>query len=82
MIASGRQQRDSVIPIHVSILPQTPLLSRLPCSTEQSSLCSTVGPPWLSILNTAQTRLILKVEEFPRVTQLIPYLLQENLAAE
>ena len=30
MIVSGGQQRDSTIYIHVSILPQTPLPSRLP----------------------------------------------------
>ena len=29
MIVSGAQQSDSAIHIHVSILPQTPLLSRL-----------------------------------------------------
>ena len=39
MIVSGEQQRDSAIHIHVSILFQTPLLSRLPHNTEQSSLC-------------------------------------------
>ena len=50
---SGGQQRDSIIHIHVSILPQIPLPSRLPHNIEWSSLCSTVGPCWLSILNTA-----------------------------
>ena len=51
VIVSGEQQRDSAIHIHVSILSQTPLPSRLPHNIEQSSLCSTVGPCWLSILN-------------------------------
>ena len=37
--------------MHVSILPQTLLPSRLPHNTEQISLCYTVGPCWLSILN-------------------------------
>ena len=41
------------IHIHVSILPQTPLSSRLPHSIEQSSMCCTVGPCWLSVLNIA-----------------------------
>ena len=50
VIVSGEQWRDSAIPIHVSILPQTPLPSRLPHNTEQSSMCYTVGPCWLSIL--------------------------------
>ena len=39
VIVSGGQQRDSAIHIHTSILPQTPLLYRLPHNTEQSSLC-------------------------------------------
>ena len=34
---------------HLSILPQTLLLSRLPHDTEQSSLCCKIGPYWLSI---------------------------------
>ena len=38
MIVSGRQQRDSGIHIHVSILLQTTLPSRLPHNIEQSSL--------------------------------------------
>jgi len=50
---SGGQQRNSAIPIHVSILPQTPLPSRLPHDIEQSSLCYTVGYCWLSISSTA-----------------------------
>ena len=33
---SGGQQRDSARHMHVSILPQTPLPSRLPHDTEQS----------------------------------------------
>ena len=49
VIVSGEQQRDSAI--HVSTLPQTPRPSRLLHNIEQSSLCYTVGPCWLSILN-------------------------------
>ena len=41
MIDPGGPQRDSAIHIHVSILPQTPLPSRLPHNIEQSSLCCT-----------------------------------------
>ena len=44
-----KMQRDSAIHIHVSILPQTPLPSRLPHNIEQNSLGSIVGPCWLSI---------------------------------
>ena len=43
-IISGGQQSDSAIHIHVSVLPQTPLPSRLPHNIKQSSLCSTVSP--------------------------------------
>ena len=54
VIISGEQWGDSVIHIHVSVLPQTPLPSRLPPNIEQSSMCSTVGPCCLSILNIQQ----------------------------
>ena len=50
VIFSSEQRRDSVIHIHVSIPPQTPFPSRLPHNIEQSSLCYTLGPCWLSIL--------------------------------
>ena len=46
--------------MHVSILPQTPLTSRLPHNIEQSSLCYRVGPCWLSILNIAVTQALVK----------------------
>ena len=50
VIVSGGQQRDSVIHIHVFILSQTPLSSRLLHNIEQSSLWYIVGPCCLSIL--------------------------------
>ena len=53
LIVLREQRRESAIHIHMSILPQSPLPSRLPHTIEQSSLCSTVGPSWLSILNRA-----------------------------
>ena len=53
VIFSGREQRDSAIHMHVSILPQTPLPSGLPHNTEQNPLCYTVCPCWLSTLNIA-----------------------------
>ena len=53
VIVSGGQQRGSVIHIQVSTLPQTPLPSRMPHNIEQSSVCYTVGPCWLSIVNIA-----------------------------
>ena len=51
MIDSGGQQRDLAIHIHVSIVPQTPLPSRLPDNIEQSSMCYIVGFYWLSSFN-------------------------------
>ena len=47
VIVSGGEQRDSVIYIHASILPQTSLASRLPHNIEQSSLLCAAGP-WLT----------------------------------
>ena len=57
---SGAQQRNPAIHIHVSVLPQTSLPSRLPYNIEQSSLWYTVGPRWLPFLNTGN---ILKSRE-------------------
>ena len=48
MVVSGEQRRDSAVRIHVSILPQIPLPSRLPHNIEQSSMWKhralTTGP--------------------------------------
>ena len=46
--------RDSAMHVHVFISPQIPFPSRLPHNTEQSSLCYTVGPCWLSISNITE----------------------------
>ena len=53
VVISDEQQRDSAILIHVSILPQAPLLSKLAHNIEQSFMCCTIGLCWLSILNIA-----------------------------
>ena len=53
MLVSGVKQSDSVIHILVSILFQIILPFRLLQNIEQSSLCCTVGPCWLSVLNIA-----------------------------
>ena len=53
MLVSGVQQSDSVIHIYVSILFQILFPFKLLHNIEQSSLCYTVGPCWLSILNIA-----------------------------
>ena len=53
VIISDEQQRDSAICIHVSILPQALLPSRLPHNIKQSDLWHTVFPCWLFILNIA-----------------------------
>ena len=52
VLVSGVQQSDSVMHIYISILFQILFPFRLLQSIEQSSLCYTVGPCWLSILNT------------------------------
>ena len=51
VIISGELQRDSAMHVHASILPQTPLPSRLPHKAGQSSMRSAAGPGWWSILN-------------------------------
>ena len=53
MLVSDVQPSDSVIHIHVSIPFQILFPFRLLHNIEQSSLCYTVGPCWLSILNIA-----------------------------
>ena len=71
MIVSGIQRRESANHIHVSILPQTPLPSRLPHNTELTSMCYTVGPCRLSILNIAppgwfwSTQVVLRDSPWP-----------------
>ena len=50
VIVSGGQQNDSGVRIHISILHQTPLSSRLPHTIGQILLCYSVGPCWLSII--------------------------------
>ena len=49
VIVSGGQGRDPAMHKPVSTLPQIPLPSRLPHNIEQSSLCCSGGPCWLSI---------------------------------
>ena len=51
VLVAGVQQSDSVIYIHGSILIQFLFPFRLLQNIELSSLCYTVGPCWLSILN-------------------------------
>ena len=54
VIISGEHWRNSAVHAHVSILPQTPLSSRLPHNVEQSYMCYKVIPCWLSTLNVAE----------------------------
>ena len=46
VIVSGEEQKGSAIHIYVSVLPQTPLPSRLPHNIEQSSMCYTINSCW------------------------------------
>ena len=72
VLVSGVQQGDSVIHIHVSIHFQILFPLRLLQDIEQSSLCYTIGPCWLSILNIAvctrqsQTLNLSSSPPFPR----------------
>ena len=64
VLVSGVKQSDSIIHICVSLLFQILFSFGLLCNIEQSSLCHTVGPHWLSILNivacTCQMNLFTK----------------------
>ena len=51
VLVSGVQQIDSVIHIHLPFFVRFCSLYRLLQNIEQSSLCYTVGPCWISILN-------------------------------
>ena len=51
VLVSGVQQSDSVTHMHVSILFQILFPIRLLQNIEQSSLCYTVGPRWLSVVH-------------------------------
>ena len=53
LLVSDVKQTDSVIHMHVSILFQINFPFRLLQNIKQHSLCYTVGPCWLSILNIA-----------------------------
>ena len=77
MIVSGRQQRDSALYIQISILPQTPLPSRLPYGAEAHVLHSEsllvahfkyssvylTTPNSLTIPSTQQVWLLLDAKE-------------------
>ena len=54
VLVSGVQQSDSVMHILVSILFQILFPFGLLHNIEQGTLCYTVGPCWLSILNIAE----------------------------
>ena len=60
MIVSGGQQRNSATQMQVSILPQTPLPSRLPHNIEQRSMY---------FLNTEKTNLL---KEFQMCRSTLP----------
>ena len=80
MIVSHEQQRDSAIHVHVSILPQIPLLSRLPHNIEQNSLCYIVTPRWLSILNIAVCTYQSQTPELSITLLRILYLLENYVS--
>ena len=65
VLVSGVQQSDSVIHIHVSILFQVLFSFTLLQNIELSSLCCTVAPCWLSILNIAVCMSISNSQSIP-----------------
>ena len=73
VIVLDEQQRDSIIHMHVSVLPQTPLPSRLAYNIEQSSMCYTVGPCWLSFLNTAVCTCQSQTEAFKGILKITQF---------
>ena len=70
--------------IYLSILPQTPLPSRLACNIEQSSLCCPAGPCWFSMLYTAvcpcpaQTPWLSLPHSFPPVTRTLLQTIEQS----
>ena len=79
MIVSGIQRRDSANHIHVSILPQTPLPSRLPHDIEQSSLCYSVRLCWLFLLNIAFYLILIISFHIMAAHMLTEYRMDTNL---
>ena len=53
VFVSSAQQSDSSVHTHTPILSQTLFQFRLLSNIEQSLLCYTVGPCWLSVYNIA-----------------------------
>ena len=53
MIGSYEQSRDAATHIYVPIFPQTSLPYRLPHNIGQSSMCYTISPRWLPVLNSS-----------------------------
>ena len=69
MVVSGEQQRNSTKHVHVSILTQVPLSSRVAQSIEQSFMCYTIDPCWLSILNILNIVVFICSLKWKRVWQ-------------
>ena len=67
VLVSGVQQSNSVIHIHMPILFQILFLFMLLQNIEQSSLCYTVGPCWLSVLLTVVCMRARRLNAFSHV---------------
>ena len=76
---TGDQQRDSATHMQVSILPQTPLPSRLPHDIEQSSLCYSVNLCWLFLLNIAFYLILIIFFHIMAAHMLMEYRMDTNL---
>ena len=64
VLVSSVQQINSVIHIHISILFQILFPFRLLQDIEQSSLCYTVGPCWLSVFKYSSVYLLIPNSQF------------------
>ena len=69
---SGEQRKDLAIRIYLSILSQIPFPFRLPHNIEQSSMCYTIGPSWLSILNRAVCMCLSQTPNYPFSAPILP----------
>jgi len=71
VLVSDVQHSDSVIHLHKSILFQILFPFRLLHNFEQNSLCCTVGPYWLSILNIERVHVNPKLPVYPSPSPLV-----------
>ena len=72
VIDSGEQRRDLAIRMYLSILSQIPFPFRLPHNIEQSSMCYTIGPCWLPVLNRPVCTRLSQTPNYPSPAPILP----------